>query len=274
MLRSVRDLENYAVNTTDGEVGHIKDFYFDDHAWVIRYLVVNAGSWFSSREVLISPLSVIYPLGSTGSLSLSISSEQVKHSPGIDSDKPVSRQNEAEYLRYLGYPIYWGGGGIWGSGMYPFGLTSGGDAAAGQSREQRDRDLAAYRAAERNRHRNDDPNLRSCKVVTGYHVHAFDGEIGHISGLLVDDETWALRYIVVGTGHWWAGQEVLIPPQWFTGVDWLERTACVDVSRESVKQAPPYSPLMPWDRDAERSLYRHYGRTGYWAEPVALESQV
>jgi hypothetical protein len=63
MLRSMKDLENYAINATDGLIGRIKDFYFDDDAWVIRYLVVDTGSWLSSRKVLISPISVCQPDG-------------------------------------------------------------------------------------------------------------------------------------------------------------------------------------------------------------------
>lgn len=55
MLRSMNDLENYTIRATDGTIGHVTDFYFDDERWVIRYLVVDTGSWLASRKVLISP---------------------------------------------------------------------------------------------------------------------------------------------------------------------------------------------------------------------------
>ena len=61
MLRSIKDLEGYAVGATDGTIGHVEDFYFDDRAWVVRYLVVEAGAWLSSRKVLISPIAIGRP---------------------------------------------------------------------------------------------------------------------------------------------------------------------------------------------------------------------
>ncbi len=119
MLRSMKDLENYTIRATDGTIGHVKDFYFDDEAWVIRYLVVDTGSWLSSRKVLISPIAIGHPDWTEKVLPVSITKEQVKNSPNIDTDKPVSRQHEIRYLGYCGYPFYWGGVGLWGATMYP-----------------------------------------------------------------------------------------------------------------------------------------------------------
>ena len=101
MLRSIKDLDDYTVGATDGIIGHVKDFYFDDKAWVIRYLVVNAGAWGLGRNVLISPLSVGRPNWSMKILPLWITKEQLKNSPGIDTEKPVSRQHEMNFLKYF-----------------------------------------------------------------------------------------------------------------------------------------------------------------------------
>jgi uncharacterized protein YrrD len=57
----MKDLEGFAIRATDGTVGHVKDFYFDDKSWVVRYLVAETGSWLSSRKVLISPIAVDHP---------------------------------------------------------------------------------------------------------------------------------------------------------------------------------------------------------------------
>jgi hypothetical protein len=119
MLRSMKDLENYAIRATDGIIGHVKDFYFDDGTWVVRYLVVETGSWLSSRKVLISPMAIGHPEWTGRVLPVSITKEQVKNSPDIDTDRPVSRQHERQYLEYYGYPFYWGGAGLWGAGVYP-----------------------------------------------------------------------------------------------------------------------------------------------------------
>ena len=268
MLRRIKDIENFAIIATDGPIGHVKDFYFDDDAWAIRYLVVDAGSWLSSRKVLISPISLRHLNWQGGTLPVSITKEQVKNSPNFDTDKPVSRQNEEQYMGYYGYPYYWGGAGMWGGGLYPYAMVPG-DAGYRVDRVEREREEIAYLCAERARHRNDDPHLRSCNAVTGYHLHATDGEIGHIAGYLIDDETWAIRYIVVDTSNWWLGHKVLIAPEWITGVHWPNQTVSVDLTLESIKDAPTYDPNTEWSRQFDLSLYQHYGRTGYWAGSTA-----
>ena len=133
MLRSMKNLEDYAIRATDGIIGHVKDFYFDDEAWVIRYLVVDTGTWLSSRKVLISPIAIGRPDWTVRVLPVSITKEQVKNSPDIDTQRPVSRQHEIGHLGYYGHPYYWGGAGLWGDGAYPgmmgTGLEDGGSDA-------------------------------------------------------------------------------------------------------------------------------------------------
>lgn len=265
MLRSMNDLENYTIGATDGPIGQVKDFYFDDDAWAVRYLVVETGSWLNSRRVLISPIAVHHPDWAGRSLPVSITQAQVRNSPDIDTDKPVSRQHETDYLGYYGYPAYWGGMGLWGEGLYPYALEPG---FAGYSIDQaeRQREEAAFAQAERARHRQDDPHLRSCKVVTGYHVQALDGEIGHVEDLLVDEETWAIRYLVLNTSNWWMGHRVLVAPQWITGVHWSDESMAIDLTRASIQQAPPYDSSAELNRQREMGLYDHHGRKGYWAD--------
>jgi hypothetical protein len=273
MLRNLKDLESSTISATDGEIGHVKDFYVDDDAWVVRYLVVDAGSWLNSRKVLISPIAVRQPDWEARTLPVSITKEQVRNSPDIDTDKPVSRQNEEDYFGYYGYPAYWGGGGMWGEGLYPYAMSPG-FAGYGVDRVERERELEAYLRAEHARHRNDDPHLRSCNTVTGYHIHATDGDIGHVAGFLVDDQTWAVRYLVVDTSNWWVGHKVLIAPPWIKGVHWSDETVSVDLTRDAIKNAPPYDPDAVWTPEQDLGLYRHYGREGYWAGNKALEATI
>lgn len=275
MLHSMKDLENYAISATDGQIGHVKDCYFDDDAWVVHYLVVDAGSWPSSRKVLISPISVQRPNWLGRILSVSITGEQVKSSPNIDADKPVSRHNDEQCMGYGGYPYYRGGAGMWGDDFYPYAMVPGYTGYnLDRVEREREREIEAGLRAERARHRNGDPHLRSRKAVTGYHLHASDGEIGHVAGYLIDDETWAIRYIVVDTSNWWVGHKVLIAPARITGVHWSDETVSVNLSREAVTNAPAYDPDMAWIRESDLSLYQHYGRTGYWAGSPVLEKEV
>ena len=117
-----------------------------------------------------------------------------------------------------------------------------------------------------------DPHLRSIAAVTGYHIHASDGEIGHVAGFLVDDESWAIRYLVVDTSNWWLGHKVLIAPTWIDSVHWSDQSVTIGLSQESIKTAPPYDATSNWSRDQDAKLYRHYSRNGYWAGSAVIET--
>jgi hypothetical protein len=269
MLRSMNDLVGYAIHATDGPIGHVKDVYFDDEAWVARYLIVDTGSWLSSRKVLISPMAIGASNWDDRILNLSITRDQVRNSPNIDTDKPVSRQHEMEYLGYYSYPYYWGGAGFWGAGVYPSMKLMGIGSAQADSALQPDPALTEREAAQ---HRNDDPHLRSSKTVIGYHIEASDGGIGHVKGMLLDEDTWAIRYLIVDTSNWWVGHQVLIAPRWIKNVSWPDNIVAVDLTRQAVKDAPPYDGAANLERAGEIGLYKHYGRAGYWADEVRLEN--
>ena len=164
MLRNLKELEDYSLCATDGKIGRVKDFYFDDDDWAVRYIVVNSGSWLSGRDVLISPISIQNPDWAHQTLPVCITREQVRNSPDIDTDKPVSRQNEEQFLEFYGYPYYWGGSGMWGEGAYPY-VLSPVYASPREERLERERNIEAHLREERRRHRNDDPHLRSCNAI-------------------------------------------------------------------------------------------------------------
>ena len=266
MLRSMNDLETYALRATDGIIGHVKDFYFDDEAWVIRYLVVEAGTWLSTRKVLISPMAIDHTNWSEKVLCVSITKEQVRNSPDIDTEKPVSRQHEIRYLGYYGYPNYWDGASLWGGGNYPTMMLAGYTGFVSTPHAVRSKAARAYARAEAVRHQDDDTHLRSCKAITSYQIQATDGDIGHVYDVLVDDETWAVRYVIVDTTNWWLGHQVLIAPQWIHDVSWPSATVTVNLTRQAVKDAPRYDSTMQLDRMQEMDIHKHYGLTGYWTE--------
>lgn len=284
MLRQSKDLLKLSIAATDGEIGAVKNLYFDDENWTVRYLVVEAGSWLSSRKVLISPIAAGKPDWANKLLPVSLTREQVRHSPDLDTDMPVTRQHETEHLDYYSYPYYWGGLDLWGTGGYPNMLLPGyagfGSAEAAraeadnaQARDEKrlhapaqksDDDKAGPQEARA------DPHLRSCNAVVGYHIEAADGEIGHVQGLLVDEESWAVRYLVVNTSNWWLGHDVLVAPQWIKRVSWAERSVAVELTREALKQAPWYDPALPFTREMEIAVYKHYGRAGYWPDATPV----
>lgn len=263
MLQSANELKSKVIHASDGELGTVDQFLFDDNSWTIRYLVVETGK-ILGRKVLISPISIDRKHKMDG-LTLSLTKEQIRNSPGIDSDKPVSRQHETEYFNYYGYPYYWGGPGLWGATAYPVGHPT---RAHIQGYPDRTSGYAGTAAAARYQEPKEegDPHLRGTKEVTGYYIEATDGNIGHVEDLLIDDETWAIRYVVVDTVNWWPGKKVVLSPQWIKDVSWTDSTVYVDVSRDRIKNAPEYDPASIIDRDYENRLYEHYGSPRYWDE--------
>jgi hypothetical protein len=193
---------------------------------------------------------------------------QVKKSPDIDTEKPVSRQHETQYCAYYGYPYYWKGGGLWGGGNFANLMMPGyaGYVASPPSVQSQVEDVHARTDAARQQ--DGDLHLRSCTAVMSYHIHATDGAIGHVHGLLVDDETWAIRYVIVATSHWWAGHQVLIAPKLIREVDWAGATVSVKLTQQAVKDAP----LCDWEaqltRERELGVYDQYDHLGYWATQV------
>jgi len=273
MLRSLDDLKQYAIHATDGDIGRVSDFYFDDVGWAIRYLVVDTGSWLTGRKVLITPISIGKPGWPNKTLPVAITMEQVKNSPDIDTEKPVSRQHEGEFLGYYGYPDYWDGAGLWGAGVYP------GMMVPGLSNDELLRLPTRGRVDDRTRqfkpspeHKADDVHLRSCREVSGYHIHASDGDIGHVSGMLVDEQTWAIRYLIIDTSNWWLGHQVLIAPLWIDQIQWPEEQVSVNLTRQQIQDAMTYDATVRLERTQETEMHEHYGRVGYWEhEPDELE---
>ncbi|MGB8377871.1 MAG: PRC-barrel domain-containing protein [Rhodanobacteraceae bacterium] len=263
MLRNLNDLHDYAIRATDGVIGRVKDFYIDDQSWVIRYFVVETGSWLASRKVLVSPIAIGSPDWQQQILPASITREQVKNSPQIDTEKPVSRQHEIDYLGYYSYPLYWGGPGLLGAEAHPNQLMPEFVSTPSMIRPQADGIQADTSAASQNA---SDTHLRSSNVVMGYHVHASDGDIGHVQSLLVDEQTWAIRYLIVNTSNWWLGHQVLIAPEWIRDVSWSDRMVSLDLTRQKIKDAPPYDSAFQVDRMHEISVYKHYGNLGYWVK--------
>ena len=174
MLQNIKQLHVAKLSATDGEIGHVKDFYFDDKTWAIRYLVIDTGSWLSGREVLLSPHAFkAHPFaggeGDIKSLPVNLSRKQIEGSPSIDTHRPLSRQYEEEYYRYYGWPTYWQEGGMWGVAGFPVvtpGVLPGSPAHHGHNQR-------------------DDIHLLSTQAVTGYNINAMDGQIGAVRGCSV-----------------------------------------------------------------------------------------
>jgi uncharacterized protein YrrD len=236
ILRRIEELKRYTFRGEDGDIGRLREVYFDDAAWTVRYLVINTGIWLTGRIVLITP-DVLGPLNEKEKiLPVKLTREQIETSPAVGEKKPISRQQEAEYHRHYSWLPYWRGGSL---------------GASAQPLEAKSEEKV-------------DSHLRTSAEVTGYQIEARDGEIGYVEDFIVDDKDWVVRYLEISTHYWWFGKKILIAPAWIGEMNWQERKVHVDLLREAIRSAPEYDENEVICRDYEVTLYTHYGRSQYW----------
>ena len=239
MLSKARTLTGYTLRGLDDLFGKVKDIYFDDRAWTIRYLVADTDKWAVGRQILIPPNALIAVNRDDEYISIDLTKKQIEDSPPLRTDKPVSRQFERAYYGFFGWPIYWG------------------------FEEERAKDEEAARRRNRG-----DPDLRSANAVRGYHIHASDGPVGHVDDFVIDDEAWAIRYLIVDTKDWLPGKRVLISPRWIERISWKQKQVFVALSRDAILRAPEYGDEPHVARDYEAALHDHYNSTGYWTDEL------
>jgi sporulation protein YlmC with PRC-barrel domain len=223
MLLSLKQSCGSGLEASDGEIGQVKDFYFDDEKWAVRYLVVDTGSWLPGRQVLISPLSFGRLELAGKVLRVNLTRKQIEDSPLIELHQPVSRQYEEDYHRHYGWPGYWQGDGLWGVSGSPIlegpakPFSKGPADAVGPPPERAD------------------AHLRSTQAVSGYHLQASDGVIGHVCDFMMDAGNWAIRQLVVKIGHRFSGKEVQIPTRNVDRISYPDSTVYVNLTREAVE---------------------------------------
>jgi hypothetical protein len=219
MLQDIKALYGCKIAAIDGEIGHVKDFYFDDNTWVIRYLVVDTGTWLAGRAVLLTPHAFGKWDQFEGALHIKLSRRQIEGGPSIDTHTPVSRKFEIDYYRYYGWPAYWTGSSMWGTSGYPMVMNSPDAAAAADSVRH---------------HHRDDKHLQSSLAVKGYAIHASDGAIGHVAGFLINDRSWAIHNLVVDAGGWISCKEILIDPAAVERISYEDSTVFVRLSKADI----------------------------------------
>lgn len=253
MLRSLKEIQGYKIQAVDGEIGKVDEFYFDDQTWTVRYMVVDTGPWILGRKVLISPIALLEPEWASRKIAVTLTREEVKESPDIKIDQPVSLQDEIVLRKYYEWPNYW----INPSSMpTPAMLPSYYPPEAPMMEE---RAVVIHGQG-------GDPHLRRTREVTGYHIDARDGGIGHVADFIVDDQAWVIRYIVVDTHNWLPGREVLLSPTWIETIREDKSSVAIDLKKKTIENSPEYDPESPVNRDYEEVLYDYYGRPRYWIQ--------
>jgi sporulation protein YlmC with PRC-barrel domain len=253
-MHSLNAIHGYAIRASDGEIGSLRDVYFDDQSTLIRYFVVDTGTWLPGRRVLLVPAVVGGIEAERGEIVTGLTRQQVEDSPPVDTEKPVSRQQELSLHTYYGWQPYWAVPPLAGS-LAPYWGAAMPAAAHVRPGEERVAEEVAARAREQR-----DPHLRSAREVEGYHVAATDGEIGHVEDFFIDDKDWAIQLLGIDTRNWLPGRKVVISPRWLHGIDWTRRKVQVDLTRQEVKDSPEYDPALVPEETYLEQLAAHYGR--------------
>ncbi len=255
MLYEANHLRGYDLTGIDGAIGKVREFYFDDRFWTVRYLASDSGDWLEGRQVLLSPRALVCVDPAVRCIRMDLARKQIEDSPHLSDEMPIDRQFEDDYHGYYGWEKYWSGPYMWGVGDYP-------SAAA-----------SPYHAFEFTEQKSELENrtpwgssLHGTHDVSGHRIQALDGEIGHVVDFLLDEETWAIRYLVVDTRNLWPGKRILIAPRWIDRVSWSETKVFVDLPRETIRNAPEYTDGCPVDRTYEAALHDYYRRQGYWVD--------
>lgn len=234
----------YKVEATDGDIGSVQDLLISEEDWHVRYVVVDTAHWLLGRRVLLSPDVIANAKRAEKRLEFSVTKEKIESSPDVSSDMPISRKKELSMTKHYGWPSYW--------------------IPMGPMRPQPIATTAVVPEEAAEESQEDSSNLRSVKEILKYRIHAEDGEIGKACDIIADDESWEIRYLVVDTGNWLSGRKVLVSKDWVDGISWRDQEFRVGLTKEKIRDSPPYEADDPVNREYEAVLYDYYGRPHYW----------
>lgn len=243
-LRRIRELTEMALHATDGDIGAVEEAYFDDRNWTIRYFVVSTGGWLLGRRVLLAPSAVRRVDDAAAAILTNLTREQIETAPSIDTAKPLSREQEDAYFRHFNWQPYWQPGPMFWQSRVPYPGTAYPAPSEPLLQEPAE-----------------STHLRSSGEVTGYGLHAVDGEIGHVEDLVADDADWVIRYAEVDTRNWLPGKKVLVSIARIQRISWAERSVDVGLTRQAIESAPAYDPSQLITPEYEIELFKHYGET-------------
>ncbi|MDF7798543.1 PRC-barrel domain-containing protein [Pontiellaceae bacterium B1224] len=249
MLHYLHELKQFRLEATDGTIGRVKDFLFDEKHWTVRYMVADTGNWLPGRKVLVSPVSLGTPDWDNKRFEVKLTKEQVESQPGLDADASVSHQHERNWFKAYGYPSYWVGGYFtWGYGVEPSAVFT--EPPEGSDVEE---EIG-------------EPHLRSLEEIRSYKVSTENDTFGRVEDLVMDDATWTIRYVQLDTRKWLPGQSVLLSPEWFNWFDWDNKTLGCELTRDTIERIPKLAQGMPVTRSFETALFEHFDKPAYWWE--------
>jgi uncharacterized protein YrrD len=222
LRRALHDITGMRIHATDGDLGHVHDVYFEDGRWLVRYLEVDTRHWLLDRHVLLTPSAVQSIDWEHGRIHVALTREQVRNSPDIDSHKPVSRQRETQVQEYFQWPFQ-SSDRVWeraelAAELHTLMLETSGREVTAPLPEQT----------------KDDPHLWSARALSDYGLEGTDGDLGRVDDLLVEEDAWAIRHIVIGARSWLSAKWFLVPVDRIQGISWGAKRVRVSQGSETV----------------------------------------
>lgn len=253
MLHYASNIENYNLQATDGELGKVKNWYLDDLNWIIRYAAVDTRKWLPGRKVLISPSAIQTIDADNEEVRVRHDKDTVRDSPPLDETESINNDHEISLNEYYGWAPYWHGTDLWGQTSQPM-LE---EFRGGQTELTTDKIEEISREREYTLRETDD-------IKNNFTVFARKEQLGVVDDLLIDEENWKVRYLVIRVEN--EGEEThhLLSPDWISAADWQNSTLTFDISAEDIRKGPDYRNKPEISRQEEKEMYEHYYRAPYW----------
>jgi hypothetical protein len=259
MLRLTKELINYDVKAFDDQIGKVDDFLFMDTDFIIQYMVVNTGPLFLGRNVLISPSTLGEPDWISKQIPVNLTKQEIKDSPDIKTDQPISAIDLERLHDYYRWPKFWT---PFNTALNSTNTRSSSNKRAVTPEQRTDTvKLSLQKVKEI-----DTPKLRSVNEVIGYEIAANDGTAGTIDDIIIDDKLWFLRYLVIKTGNIFNHKKVVLAVDW---IDWISHRKSefrIDMPIQTIKESPEFDPETPMTRRQEEVFYDFHGKPYYWVK--------
>lgn len=247
MLRTLENILGYRIVASDGEIGKVHDFFIDDLLWRLRYVVAETGNWMSRRHVLISLTALGEIRSDHREFQVNLTCEHVRNAPDIDTDKPVSRQQEMIMNAHYGWPAYWSPAAL----IVPEPILA---------------------ILNRRRKIEGDAHLRSFREISTYDVKHGDDCLGKVEDFVIEDADWSLTRLVLTEGGGRDSRRVALSSSHITEISWTDRTISVDLTKSDLTRRHPFDYGYPVNREERVVFFDYYGRPAEPA-PCTLETR-
>ncbi|MFG6120272.1 PRC-barrel domain-containing protein [Thalassobacillus sp. B23F22_16] len=260
MLYFASTLKNYNIQAKDGELGKVKDLYFDDRKWTVRYLVADTRKWLPGKKVVVSPSGVKAVDTEEQVIHVENNKEDIRNNAALEEKQDFSYEKEMELSDTFGWKQYWTGEFLWGGYLTPM------DPMEEPARAAEPQTTKEPPINDNVHGRND--KLRSTENIKGEFkhgvVHGENGKIGYIKDITIDEDTWRIRYLLVDTSEWSTKERVLLSPDWLQSVDWLANDFYIDLKLETIEEGPNYEKDQRVTKEFEEIIYQKYRKEPYW----------